>query len=310
MAYGSSNLPSAVIASKRQQRTFTSYQYPSITNGHNIVMMFKEYDYNAAGGGVITQNAISDVGASVVLPLPSNLEDTYSVKVGPYEMGASGALAADTFTGEGRDAIMNSLRGAKGGGVEGAANEGIANMLNNAQATAAFAGRNLLDELPVGGLSGAIDMVSGSAVNPHVALKFDGVDLKTHNFEWNLSPRNVREADNIKRLINFIRSRMLPEFGNATGSNGSAIDRALLKYPDLVYIFFMGVDQSYFYYFKPCMINSFTSNYTPNGIALNRGGRPAFINIRMTLTEARIHTREDVNLGSGGAGGPGGNGGV
>lgn len=297
MAYGTSNLPSAVIAKNRQNSTFTSYQYPSIINGHNIVLMFKSYDYNAAASGVINQSTISDTGASVVLPLPSNLEDTYSVKVGPYEMGASGALVGDAFTGQGREAITNSLRGAADGGAGDAAQGGVANLLNNMQSAAAFAGRNLLDELPVGGVAGAVDLVSGSAVNPHVALKFDGVDLKTHNFEWGLSPRNEAEAANIKRLINFIRSRMLPEFGNATGSNGSAIDRALLKYPDLVYIFFMGVDQSYFYYFKPCMINSFTANYTPNGVALNRGGKPAFVNIRMTLTESRIHTREDVNAG-------------
>ena len=297
MAYGKSNLPSAIIAKNRQNSTFTSYQYPSIINGHNIVLMFKSYDYNSSASGVINQSTISDTGASVVLPLPSNLEDTYSVKVGPYEMGASGALAADAFSGQGRDAISKSLRGAAEGGGSEAAQGGVANLLNNMQSAAAFAGRNLLDELPVGGVAGAVDLSSGSAVNPHVALKFDGVDLKTHNFEWGLSPRNEAEADNIKRLVNFIRSRMLPEFGNATGENGSAIDRALLKYPDLVYIFFMGVDQSYFYYFKPCMINSFTANYTPNGVALNRGGKPAFVNIRMTLTESRIHTREDVNAG-------------
>lgn len=297
MAYGASNLPSAVIQRNQSRSNFSSYQYPSILNGHNIVLMFKTYDYNASGSGTVQQSAVSDTAASVVLPLPSNLEDTYSVKVGPYEMGASGALAADAFTGQGRDAIMSSLRGATEGGAQDAAQGGVANLLNNMQSAAAFAGRNVLDELPVGGVAGAVDLVSGTAVNPHVALKFDGVDLKTHNFEWGLSPRNEAEAANIKKLINYIRSRMLPEYGNATGENGSAIDRALLKYPDLVYIFFMGVDQSYFYYFKPCMINSFTANYTPNGVALNRGGRPAFVNIRMTLTEARIHTREDVNLG-------------
>jgi len=98
------------------------------------------------------------------------------------------------------------------------------------------------------------------------------------------------EAEQIKGMVNFIKSRMLP--GYATGGE-SSLGRALLTYPDLVDIYFTGLNQSYFYFFKPAMINTFTTDFTPQGLALNKGGKPSFINITMTVTEAQIHTRGD-----------------
>ena len=44
---------------------------------------------------------------------------------------------------------------------------------------------------------------------------------------------------------------------------------------------------------KTCMISQFNVDYTPNGIALNRGGRPSAIRINMVMTEAAIHTKSD-----------------
>jgi hypothetical protein len=42
------------------------------------------------------------------------------------------------------------------------------------------------------------------------------------------------------------------------------------------------------------MINTFTTDFTPQGLALNKGGKPSFINMTMTVTEAQIHTRNDI----------------
>ena len=153
-------------------------------------------------------------------------------------------------------------------------------------------GRNVLDKLPgAGGINTAIDMRTGNTVNPHVALKFDGVDLKQHTFNWQLSPRSEAEARQLKDLLQFVKARMLPAYA----LNGeSSVSRALLTYPNLVDIFFTGIDQNYFYYFKPVMINTFTTDFTPQGLALNKGCRPSFINCTMTVTEAQIHTRSDI----------------
>lgn len=41
------------------------------------------------------------------------------------------------------------------------------------------------------------------------------------------------------------------------------------------------------------MISQLNIDYTPNGLAINKGGKPSAIRITMTLNEAYIHTADD-----------------
>ena len=78
-----------------------------------------------------------------------------------------------------------------------------------------------------------------------------------------------------------------------SGASKQTLARGLLRYPSMVDCFFHGIDQNYFYKMKTCMVSQFNVDYTPNGIALNRGGRPSAIRINMVMTEAAIHTKSD-----------------
>jgi hypothetical protein len=289
----SPNAARVVTEQNRAAQSFGRYTYPSTPGVHNIVLHFRKYSFNGTLGNVSPSIGANSIG-SVVLPLPSNIEDTYSIQVNQFEMGSAGALAADFLSGNGRavaEDVTNFLKDGLGEGMS------PGSILSNIKAGSAFFGRNALDALGIGGLSGAVDVTSGTALNPHVALRFEGVNLKNHEFLWTLSPKNEAEAASIRDMINFIRSKILPTYNNGNGD--SAISRALLDYPSLVDIYFVGVDQSYLYYFKPAMVSSFKTNYSPNGLAFNRGGRPAVIQMSMSLTEARIHTADDVNTGGG-----------
>jgi len=272
------------IAVSRNQFSITDLSYPSNPMVHNIVFVFKGYSYNGTRG--MTQ-PVSTTRGSIVLPLPSNLQDTYTVKVGEQELGSSGAFAADVI-GSGTSSLKGMIQDLNVNTAD------IGGFLSTLKTAGAFVGRNAFDSLPVGGLNEAIDIGTGIAVNPHVALTFDGVGLKSHSFNWSLSPKNEDEARRIRDIITEIKRRMAPSYTNMRrGSSGTVASRALLDYPDLVEVYFVGVNQSYFYYFKPAMINTFTANYAPQGVALNKGGRPAVIQLDMSLTEASIHTRED-----------------
>jgi hypothetical protein len=41
------------------------------------------------------------------------------------------------------------------------------------------------------------------------------------------------------------------------------------------------------------MISQFNVDYAPNGIALNKGGKPSAVRLTMVMTEAAIHTKAD-----------------
>ena len=275
----------------RSTNNFTQYSYPLTPGQHNMVLVFKDYNYKSAtSSGFVRgedRSVSAKIDASVSLPIPNNLTDTYNVKVGPYELGVTGALALDTLGGTGRADLMADARKAFSAGSEGGVDTGdaVSTAGSTFKVASAFMGRNVLDKLPgAGGINTAIDMRTGNTVNPHVALKFDGVDLKQHTFNWQLSPRSEAEARQLKDLLQFVKARMLPAYA----LNGeSSVSRALLTYPNLVDIFFTGIDQNYFYYFKPVMINTFTTDFTPQGLALNKGGRPSFINV--VLSPRREH---------------------
>ena len=289
--------PETVMANSRNSNSVVGkYVYPDGQSAHNIVMLFRDYSYNPSAG-VIGQKVNQNTTASVVLPIPANLQDTYSVQINPFELGSMGALAADALQGKTRANIESAANMAMATGRDAAKNpneSSVGNVLSTLKTAGAFVGRNALDDLGIGGLAGAVDVTTGTAVNPHVTLRFEGVNLKSHTFNWSMSPRNEREAETLKNLINFIRSRMLPSYDRGQGK--TAISRGLLRYPNLVDIYFTGINQDYFYYFKPAMIQNFSTDYSPNGIALNRGGKPAFVNMTMQITEAAIHTAQDVNV--------------
>jgi len=86
----------------------------------------------------------------------------------------------------------------------------------------------------------------------------------------------------------------------------------------MVDIYFFGIDSDYFIRFKTCMVQSATFNYTPQGLAVMKGGKPAAVSLSLQLMETDIHTAEDYNGGVSNQAidlppepaGPGGNGGV
>ena len=41
------------------------------------------------------------------------------------------------------------------------------------------------------------------------------------------------------------------------------------------------------------MVQSFSTNFTPNGLAMLRGGKPASVTMNIGLIESDIHTSED-----------------
>ena len=282
----------SVISNARGDAGFSSFGFPSQPAAHNIVLVFKDYSFGGtfgAGDGSSPGpiRATSGISGGISLPLPNNIQDTYSVKVGPDQIGVTGEILTQALS-EGTSQTWEDIISDFSSAVEG--NESsFSEIFSRAQQATRFFNRNVLETVGIG--DGAISVGTGTAVNPHVALRFDGVDLKTHNFSWTLSPKNADEADELRNMQQYIRSNMAPEY--VTDGAAGPIGRNLLRYPSLVDIYFAGLAQDYFYYFKPAFVQSFTVNYSPNGVALNKGGKPAVVNMSMVVQEARAHTRED-----------------
>ena len=162
-----------------------------------------------------------------------------------------------------------------------------------------------LTELGLGDnvLSG-IAAATGTAINPHATAVFEGVNLRNHSFTWDLSPKSPDESTTVKNIIGEFRKASLPSYTNPVGAVGDTTTswgRALFQYPSMVDIFFVGLNQEYYFYFKTCMITNIGVDYSPHGNAMFKdlqGSRPVFMNLRLDLMESQIHTKEDYATGS------------
>jgi hypothetical protein len=142
----------------------------------------------------------------------------------------------------------------------------------------------------------ALDVGLGSAINPKQALAFEGVNMREYEFDFELMPRNEEESDSIKRIANLIRYYSLPSYNSLKLENSTIAQNVFLEYPATVDMYLLGVDASHYFYFKPCMIQRFTTNLTPTGgqqHAILAGGKPAMVTFSISLAEMDIRTRED-----------------
>ena len=267
------------IDRKRYASTYTEKSFPTVLGPHSIMLNFSSYSSDKRG--TIKANPGTD---SIALPIPTNLVDTFQMKVGSYELGVAGkaAQSAASMTQSYFSGNSTALRAKDA--VQYAA--GIAAKMGLTATTRiveALGGESVIK----GAESGL-----GAMQNPYVALTFDGIDLKSHQFEWTLAPESAADSENLRSIINHIKMHVTP--GYKLGY------RAFLAYPSVVDIFFIGSEEGYMYNFKRCMVNSFSANYAGGGAAaFVEGGRPAVVTLSMSLTEMEIWTTDEFG-GEGG----------
>lgn len=294
------DFPQPAIRTSKASDTIQSLRFPIHNQGaHRMLMVFNQYKYVAPGqrglnklGNTGRGNVTGPTPAgktTIELPLPANLFDAYNVRVQGYDAELTGALvagAASQFAGAG-DLSTGNITTALGGVLSGSGlnpSSILSSDMGDISRNVAFLGRRNLPS----NLGRSVDTGLGNTINPKTSLYFDGVNLKQLSFDWNLAPQDARESDVIRDITNTIKRNMLPTYGTAVG-----FSQALLNYPSTVDIFLLGVDQQYYMYFKTSMIQGFNVNYTPHGLAVVKGGKPAMVSLSMTLVEADIHTAED-----------------
>ena len=278
-----------------------SLSFPHTIGHHAMILNFKKYAY----GG--SRHATGITSKSIVLPLPKNLQDNLNIKVGGDELGILGTLSAEGA--KGATEFTADMANAKGrlasmfGAAKGEAGD-IADDASGTDAAVSVLGK-VTDSalfLARAGLGGVAPDIAkgigagvGTAINPYATLVFNGVDLKVHNFEWLLSPDTQKEADTLRQIIRTIQQEITPEMAGVVGESvsGQTLGRGLLRYPSMVDCFFHGIDSRFFFRMKTAMISQFNVDYSPNGIALNKGGKPSAVRITMVMTEAAIHTKAD-----------------
>lgn len=301
--------PNTKIANgKLEEQTFT-LTYPASLGHTRMSLNFSRFSAAAALGTAPTPVS----GKSISLPIPTMLTDETSLNVDGVELGLTGALAGE---------FLNS-KGFLKGGLSGALNLGEAaakyiqdfgnfsertdgssgivtkGELSNYKVFANLVGKGSLSGIDAG-IGAAADLQSGSTVNPFTSVKFDGVKLKSHTFEWTLSPKTRAESDIVRNIIRLIKAQVLPRYKGAGGIQSGVLSQALLEYPSLVNVALSGIDNGHYYNFpKPCIVQNFNVVYNEGDrLRVFEGGKPVIVKMSLQLLETQIHTANDFDEGT------------
>jgi len=282
--------PVSTAMQRGQYKGYDIMSFPENLGAHSIVLNFSKYDFGQGSSPIVDKITES----SICLPLPQNITDSFNVRVVGTELGITGNAVA-----QGAQVLEDQLNGGAGG---------VSAILSSIQGSLTGMGAKALLrkalEKSDGGVIKGLEAATGYADNPHLALTFDGVDLKQHNFSWQLAPQSAYESEMLRKIIHKFKQSILPTYKPGFG-------KTFFNFPNVVDVFFMGTEPGYLYSFKRCMVNTFEVNYAgAGGLAFVEGGKPAVVNITANLMEMDIHTAEDYGRSDGGASGNDGFGGT
>lgn len=108
-------------------------------------------------------------------------------------------------------------------------------------------------------ISGLTSRIGGAIFNPNLELLFDNPQLRPFDFTFQLTPRDDKEAKQVKQIIRFFKQGMAVQ---KTAAN------LFLKAPnvfDIIYMFGQKKDHPGLNKIKTCALQSFNVDYTPTG---------------------------------------------
>lgn len=292
-----------IVSQSQQSNTIATYEFPHNKGTHGLLLVFRRYTYQPTRRMILEQPVQTTIG-SVLLPLPRQIIDQSNLRLNRVELGNMGEIAAKALAdGQGDiNAIYSSIKSMAPSGTDVA--HGLSTIGKKIMGFDASFSEDFLDQVnflarkAVNGLfdSRALDVGSGTAINPKQALSFEGVNMREYDFDFELMPSSPEESDTIRDIQRFIHANSLPAYRDLSFGQARMLQRVFLEYPSTVDMYLIGVDQDYYMHFKPCMIQRFNVNLTPTGgsqHAILKGGKPAMVTFNISLAELDIRTRED-----------------
>jgi hypothetical protein len=257
---------------------------------------------------------------SITLPMPDQLNTRYNAAYADEPISATGEVFATGISNVNlQKANENFRNGRYAEGAQALAQQAGGGAI--AGGTAADAFKNALGTAAQTGVGN----VFGFGRNPQKVLQFNGVDFRTHQFSFKLTPKNFKEAVTIQQIILAFKKHMLPKYGlgkledlirranpggeqppsPATGNNDlltqvASTSRAFFEYPDVFQITFN--NEKSLFTIGESVLMDFSIDYHPQNypayvrsLSSPNLAHPASITIALTFKETDIVTKEQVD---------------
>ena len=249
-----------------------------------------------------TKPLIND--GTILLPIPSDLKDVNAVKYDTDTLNGLQAVGAqlaeggiegvqqligtffskdgaserqkilDKIKAEGSTALANTVAGI--GGMEAVDN--FANKRFASQILGLFGGNVTA--------SGLLARGNGEIINPNMELLFGGPTLRNFRFQFKMTPRNEKEAQQVKLIIRAFKRNMAPMAQGGTVSSGSFF----LKTPNVFNLRYRTGNRNHPFLnrFKQCFLSDMAVSYTGEGIySTYEDGTPVSMILDLSFKETQ-----------------------
>jgi hypothetical protein len=232
--------------------------------------------------------SLKDPLYQILLPMPQGISDTNMVKWGedsinPLEAAGVGAVT-DAMKGKKPVEALKNLLNAGKSVLTSGNGQSLALSYMSAKAVGTLGG-NVSAE-------GVLARTYGQVLNPNMELLFQGVQLRSFNFSFNLAPREENEAYQIKQIIRTFKKSMAAKTSSGAGAG------LFISSPEIFQLTYKSGNKKhpYLHSFKPCALVNMGVDYTGSGVyATYEDATPVHMKLSLSFQELNPIYFEDYN---------------
>jgi hypothetical protein len=251
--------------------------------------------------GLQRNSALKKFIGTVVLPIPSGIQDNNAISWGDDTMNSMNAGVAGYMINQSGQGIMGQTATGALSTVASAAGVNISPQIANQFLTLLSAGGITADNpllkpavvsalLKNAGYEVSAETIlarsAGIVPNSNLELLFQGPTLRSFGFTWRMSPRSELEAKNVKRIIRFFKQGSAPRKVNS--QSGAGANSLFLGTPNVFKLSYKTGNEeiSGLNKFKICALVNMSVVYAPDGTwAAYDKGQPVSVQMALSFQE-------------------------
>ena len=244
------------------------FSFPKEEPNFYTRLALRKYSRPRPGSSVST-----NLQTAIRLPLPQSITDSYAMDINDTKLDLLGNSLGDVYS-AGKSRVEDYQRQMNNG-----------RSLTSVIKEIGIQGGAVTPGISDTGVGRRLQQEAGLIRNPHLTTIFEGVRIKSFAFSWKLSPRSQDEAEELDRMINYIKTYMHPQIIGG----GFA-----LEYPYLATVEFIAGDNKTLPKVRESFITRMDVNNNASGTpSFFRDGKSVSVELTLGFQEINIQTRDD-----------------
>ena len=242
---------------------------------------------------------------TILLPIPAQLQDSNNVVYGDSKLNGLAALGVSKVE-EAMQGVGEALTAGEtsfnlsdfAGSVSEGLKKGFGSDTNSALANATdiITKKLAAEAVNIFGANVTPNQLlargNGEILNPNMELLFSDVTIRNFRFSFKLTPRNRKEAEQVKLIIRAFKRNMAPQAQGGV-SNGSQF---FLRSPNIFKLRYRSgnKDHPFLHKFKQCFLTDMQTTYTADGVySTYEDGTP--VSMQMDLSFKELQPIYDID---------------